>query len=332
MLGTRVLFGLLMVAGLLFALWLDEWFAPWYPCWFLLAGFALITASRELISLLGATTAGPSGNSVIGGVLALLVSNWLPHVAVARAPNERIFALSYDLARPVNVLAWPLLTFVAMLMISFIVQSLQFDKPGRTMAKIAGTILTVSYVGVLGSFTLQMRWFEGPSQGLLAVVYLVATAKGADTGAYTLGRLAGRHKLWPALSPSKTIEGAVGGLVFGVAAALIVATVARFRSPCTDASIGRLWSFTDLSSAAVAQLGDLMESMIKRDCQRKDASGAVPGFGGILDVLDPSSSRGPSLMHSGLGSGADTFERSVRARMTEVAICPIMVSKCWLSA
>ena len=47
----------------------------------------------------------------------------------------------------------------------------------------------------------------------MALVYLIATAKGADTGAYTLGRIAGRHKLWPSLSPKKTVEGAVGGLI-----------------------------------------------------------------------------------------------------------------------
>ena len=73
-----------------------------------------------------------------------------------------------------------------------------------------------------------MRWFEGRHQGLMALVFLVATAKGADTGAYTLGRLAGRHKLWPQLSPKKTVEGALGGLAFGVVAALVVAAIARF--------------------------------------------------------------------------------------------------------
>jgi phosphatidate cytidylyltransferase len=303
MLGTRLFFGLLMVAGLLFALWLDEWFAPWYPCWFLLAGFALVAASRELVSLLNATSAAPSGNSVIGGVLALLVSNWLPHVAVPAAPDERIFALSYDLSRPLNVLAWPFLTVVAVLMITFIVQSLQFDKPGRTMAKIAGTILVVTYLGLLGSFTIQMRWFEGSSQGMLALAYLIATAKGADTGAYTLGRLAGRHKLWPSLSPSKTIEGAVGGLVFGVAAALIVASVARFalHVPTFDWPTVVAYGFV---VGAVAQLGDLMESMIKRDCQRKDASEVVPGFGGVLDVLDSIIFAGPVAYAFWLGFGS----------------------------
>ena len=63
------------------------------------------------------------------------------------------------------MLAWPFLTFVAVLMASFVVQSLQFARPGRTMAKIAGTVLAVAYVGLLGSFTIQMRWFDGRYQG-----------------------------------------------------------------------------------------------------------------------------------------------------------------------
>jgi phosphatidate cytidylyltransferase len=177
-------------------------------------------------------------------------------------------------------------------MLSFVVQSLQFEKPGLTMAKIAGTILAVAYVGLLASFTIQMRWFEGPHQGILALVFLFATAKGADTGAYTLGRLAGRHKLWPKLSPHKTVEGAVGGIVFGIVAALIVTAISRYLLdvPTLEWPVAVVYG---LVVGAVAQLGDLMESMIKRDCERKDASTTVPGFGGVLDVIDSLMFAGP---------------------------------------
>ena len=109
-------------------------------------------------------------------------------------------------------------------------------------------------------------------------MYLVATAKGADTGAYALGRLAGRHKLWPSLSPKKTVEGAIGGLIL---AAWHLHSWSR-RSPATCSrsrrSTGPQAAVYGLVVGAVAQLGDLMESMIKRDCERKDASAAVPGL------------------------------------------------------
>jgi len=292
MLSTRLVFGMLMVAGLLAALWVDEWFAPWFPFWFLLCTAALLGAAREIVGLLGATSANPSGNSVLGGVLAIVIANWVPHLIENNSQAEGESALLYDPVRPIDVLAWPFLTFIAVLMACFVVQSIQFARPGRTMAKISGTVLAVAYVGLLGSFTIQMRWFEGRHQGLMALVFLVATAKGADTGAYTLGRLAGRHKLWPRLSPKKTIEGALGGLAFGVGAALLVATIAR-RWLGIPAFSWPLAAIYGLVIAAVAQLGDLMESMIKRDCERKDASQVVPGFGGVLDVLDSLMFAGP---------------------------------------
>jgi phosphatidate cytidylyltransferase len=159
------------------------------------------------------------------------------------------------------------------------------------MGRIAGTTLAIAYVGLLGSFIVQMRWLEGPYHGVMPLVFLIATAKGADTGAYTAGRLAGRHKLWPSLSPNKTIEGAIGGMVFAVAASLIVAAVSRYVLAIPTLDWARTVAF-GLLVGVLAQLGDLMESMIKRDCQRKDASSAVPGYGGVLDVLD-------SLLFSG---------------------------------
>ena len=188
--------------------------------------------------------------------------------------------------------AWPLFTFVGVLMVSFVVQSIQFVKPGRTMGTIAGTTLAVAYVGLLGTFIVQMRWLDGPYHGIIPLVFLFATAKGADTGAYAIGRLAGHHKLWPSLSPNKTIEGAIGGMIFAVVASLIVAAVCRWilAIPTLD------WPKTIIFGVVVglvAQLGDLMESMIKRDCERKDASAAVPGFGGVLDVLDSLLFAGP---------------------------------------
>ena len=115
-------------------------------------------------------------------MLAILISNWLPHFEDDPSHGDRMSALQYDMAEPLNVLAWPFLTFTAVLMITFIIQSVQYEKPGRTMARIAGTVLVVAYVGLLGSFTIQMRWIPGSSEGFLALAYLVATAKGATRG------------------------------------------------------------------------------------------------------------------------------------------------------
>jgi phosphatidate cytidylyltransferase len=292
MLGTRVVFGLLMVAALVAALCVDELFAPWYPFWLLTCGAVMIAASRELVNLLASSTLRPSANSVFGGVLAILIANWVPHLAIDIPSSDGLRALSYDPARPQDALSYIFLSFVAVTMVSFVVQSVQFEKPGRATLRIAGTLFVLGYVGLLGSFIVQLRWFEGRHEGLIALLFLVSTAKGADTGAYTLGRLAGRHKLWPALSPHKTVEGALGGLIFAVAAALIVAAIARYALETPVLSWGNAVLY-GLLIGVVAQVGDLMESMIKRDCERKDASDAVPGFGGILDVVDSLIFAGP---------------------------------------
>ena len=285
MLSTRLLFGLLMVVGLVLALWFDEWFAPWYPFWMFISGAVMLAASRELVNLLASTTLRPSANCVFGGVLALLIANWVPHVAIDVEIRDGLAALNHDPARPQAALSFILLSFVAVVMVSFVVQSLQFQKPGRATPRIAGTLFVLCYVGLLGTFIVQMRWFEGAYEGLVALLFLVSAAKGADTGAYTFGRIFGRHKLWPALSPHKTIEGAFGGLVFAVGASLIVAAISRYGLELPVLTWSRAALF-GLIIGVVAQIGDLMESMIKRDCERKDASDAVPGFGGILDVLD----------------------------------------------
>jgi phosphatidate cytidylyltransferase len=291
MLGTRVLSGFCLITVLLGVLLLDEWFAPWFPFWFLLSILALGAAAMELAGLLGAAGTPPSLNTVLGGVAALIVANWLPHVTDALTGSGQVAPVRYEPVEPISVLSWPLLTFAGVLMVSFVIQSVQFVTPGRTMGRIAGTTLAIAYVGLLGSFIVQMRWLDGPYHGVMPLVFLIATAKGADTGAYTLGRLAGRHKLWPRLSPNKTIEGAIGGMVFAVAASLMVAAVSRYVLGIPTLDGARTVAF-GLLVGVLAQLGDLMESMIKRDCQRKDASSAVPGYGGVLDVLD-------SLLFSG---------------------------------
>ena len=222
MLATRLATGLTLVAVLLAVLILDERLAPWFPLWFVtVAGRDGASARWSWSGLLGATERpalgqhglrrdGRPGAGQLGARTSSASSGIDPDPADPADVTTR--------SAPVDVMAWPLWTFVAVLMAAFLSQSLQFRRPGQTMATIAGTVLAVAYVGLLGSFIIQMRWFEGPYHGLIPLASLVATAKGSDIGAYTLGRIAGRHKLWPRLSPNKTVEGAVGGLVFGVAA------------------------------------------------------------------------------------------------------------------
>ena len=286
MLATRLASGSLLVVVLIAILGLDEWLAPWFPLWFAASVAVMVLCAREVAGLLAASGTAPSTGAVVGGTLAIVVANWAPHlIAPTFGEAGRVPPDAAAPSASIAVMAWPLCSFVACLMATFLVQSASFRRPGATTAAIAGTTLVLAYIGLLGGFIIQMRWFEGPYHGLVPLALLIATAKGSDTGAYTIGRIAGRHKLWPTLSPNKTVEGALGGLAAGVVAALAVAAVARFvlHAPCL--AWGPAVAF-GLVVALMAQLGDLMESMLKRDSELKDASSAVPGFGGLLDVMD----------------------------------------------
>ena len=288
MLSTRLVFGFLMAGALVSVLIVDEWVAPWFPFWFLTALIVLNAASLELVGLLGTTTAQPSGNTVFGGVSALVVANWAPHIVEHLSTDPRwADRMALESVGPISVFAWPLFTFAALVMATFVIQSLQFRNSGGggTIATISVTLLAIAYIGVLGGFIMQMRWLDGSHHGVVPLVLLVSTAKGADIGAYTLGRLVGRRRLWPLVSPRKTVEGAVGGLVFAILAAVLVSMTARHLFGVLSFGLIEAVGF-GVCVGTAAQLGDLMESMIKRDCARKDASDAVPGFGGVLDVLD----------------------------------------------
>lgn len=131
------------------------------------------------------------------------------------------------------------------------------------------------YLGLLGSFVLGIR-IEG---GLWAFLGFMFAVKASDIGAYTFGRLFGKHKLAPRVSPGKTWEGLAGAVAAAIVVSLAFALVFGIMKVWLAPVFGAMM-------AVVGQLSDLVESMLKRDAQQKDSSNRVPGFGGILDVID----------------------------------------------
>ncbi|MBI4564347.1 MAG: phosphatidate cytidylyltransferase [Planctomycetes bacterium] len=114
------------------------------------------------------------------------------------------------------------------------------------------------------------------------MLFLVVTNKGSDMAAYAIGKLVGRRKLAPALSPRKTWEGALAGLVAGT----VLGVVVLVRTPITFTSDPlRLWVFPACVTVA-AQLGDLAKSAVKRWADVKDSGRWIPEFGGALDMVD----------------------------------------------
>ena len=176
-----------------------------------------------------------------------------------------------------------LLAIAAGVLIAFVGEMLRFKLPGGHLINLTGAVFAIVYVGLLGSFLVMLRI----AYGVPALVSMIAVAKLCDVGAYTVGRLIGRHKMAPSLSPGKTIEGAVGGLAFAILGAWL--SVAVLFPLATGEPSQTTWVGVVIYGLAVGlagMLGDLAESLIKRDVMRKDSGTNVPGFGGFLDIYD----------------------------------------------
>lgn len=140
-------------------------------------------------------------------------------------------------------------------------------------------LLSLIYVGMGFFYLIQTR--DGQSSaGLTNLFYVLVVIWATDTGAYFFGRALGNHKLWPQISPNKTIEGAVGGIVLSVLVGIVFHIVFPFSY---DMII--VIAVTVLASVT-GQIGDLVESAFKRHYDVKDSGNLLPGHGGILDRLD----------------------------------------------
>jgi phosphatidate cytidylyltransferase len=165
----------------------------------------------------------------------------------------------------------------AAVMAAFLVEMIAFREPGGSVPRIAIACWIVLYLGFLPGFLVQLRFREN---GLAYLALAIFVPKCCDIGAYAAGRLFGRHRMSPTLSPSKTYEGLAGGLVLAIVTAVVL-NQWRQAGLSAFSAIG-----FGITVGAAGVLGDLAESLIKRDCRQKDASHIVPGFGGVLDVID----------------------------------------------
>jgi len=159
-------------------------------------------------------------------------------------------------------------------MLCFLYQRIRYGVSG-TFANIGGACFSIMYLGFLVLFLTGVRI----EYGVWHLLMLIFVVKSCDIGAYTAGRLFGKHKFSPVISPKKTWEGMAGGVVLATVVAV------GFAVFC-DIMPWRLGVVFGIIFAFLGQLGDLAESMLKRDAETKDASNNVPGFGGILDVVD----------------------------------------------
>jgi len=179
-----------------------------------------------------------------------------------------------DSAAPLPYMV-PLLTFV----IVFSLISIIFHSPTQNASvNWAWTLTGIIYIGWMLSHFIPLREFEGGRDWVLFAIFATFAA---DTVAFLVGRAWGRHPLAFRISPGKTWEGAMGGLLGAITAAVVLAAILPGISiPC--------WHIILLGAlvGVFAQLGDLAESVLKRSAGVKDAGRLIPGHGGLLDRLD----------------------------------------------
>lgn len=272
MLRWRLLLGTTFVAALVGLAWLDA-HAQVPGTWlFPLAAVVALAATQEILSLLAARGLHPAAPAVYGGNLTILAAAALPAVA-----NQRTAGL-----------AWPAVATALAIIALFLTEMRRFDQPGQSMVRLAAGILALFYVGGLFSFVVALRLAGTDRQGLLALAALLLVVKSSDIGAYTVGRLFGAHKMAPRLSPGKTWEGFAGAIAFAVLAAALalVAPLPGWLGVDVSHSSRGAWLIFGLGVGLAGIIGDLAESLLKRDAGRKDSSTWMPGFGGVLDLLD----------------------------------------------
>ena len=231
-----------------------------------------------------------------GGVFFLVLADLIillglrEFYILMKAKGYRPFeALGYFCAMAISWYAWtqgaviPLILTGSLLLIMG--REIFRTDMSQSLAHMAITVFGIMYVGWLGSHLVMLRELPASrgmadAMGARLIFFAALVTWATDTGAYLFGVAFGRHKLIPRISPNKTVEGAVGGLVAaGLVGWLCSRGITPFLTPLAATTVG---IFTGL----MAQAGDLVESLIKRDAGIKDSAELIPGHGGVLDRFD----------------------------------------------
>lgn len=271
MLRQRLPMGIALILALIGVIWVDSKLKPWHPIWHALVLSAGMLATNELGKLLEQIIARPFRVLMILSVGGCLLAN-------AFVPIKNLVGMA--------ALGPAAATFVVFLVFLLLTGVKCFDDSRPVLPRVVATLFGVAYIGLLGSFLTLLRLMFESSSGPFALYLVVAATKGTDTGAYTFGKLLGRHLMTPRLSPKKTWEGAAGGVLFAIGLTFLVQSIEEAITGTRLLTSVTSTLLFAISISIAGQLGDLAESLIKREARTKDASSSLPGFGGVLDLLD----------------------------------------------
>ena len=176
---------------------------------------------------------------------------------------------------------WELLFIVVGFLIILL---LQFSRPDSSNAivGISTTLFGILYVSWFLSFLIKIRFLLPGIEGVKLLGFIILITKSGDIGALLIGNWIGKHPLLPRVSPNKSVEGSIGSFVFSMAAAVLARSWLPSEVNLPLIQIALMGAFF----GGLGQLGDLSESLIKRDCNVKDSGNLFPGMGGVLDVVD----------------------------------------------
>ncbi len=268
-----------LMSGVLLALMvvLVANYLPSPACWLLIVGLSALAQYEFYTMMDGAGLPVFRVIGMLGGAAVVSSTFW------TIGPEDHQLAAGYR---------WENLVLMLTALVVFVRQFPQKDN-AQPVTTIACTLLGVWYVAFLMNYftRLAFAWHDGEllhsvgASGRMMVLYLVGVVKISDVGAYFTGRLLGRHKLYPRLSPKKTWEGLAGGVLASLVVSLLFwhfagGMLGELKLELVDAVI------LGLVLPVVGVLGDLFESLLKRSSGMKDSGTLIPGMGGVLDVLD----------------------------------------------
>ncbi|OGW85186.1 MAG: hypothetical protein A2987_07115 [Omnitrophica bacterium RIFCSPLOWO2_01_FULL_45_10] len=230
----------------------------YFPNWV----FALLASSLIGLSLFEFFNMAEKKNIFVYKYLATAIGMCVPLIIYFQKGLEGYFALE------------PFFIVIACLFI-FVLQFIRRDS-SQALGSISVTMFGLLYIAWFLSFFIKLKFMP---RGELLVSFLVLVTKMGDIGAYFIGSNFGKHPLIQRISPKKTVEGTVGGLAFSVGSAIFS------KSYLTGFTYWHLFCLGILLGI-LAQVGDLAESLLKRDCGVKDSGANLSGFGGVLDMID----------------------------------------------
>lgn len=239
-------------------------------------------AASELVSMFNNVANRANHNLIVGATMAM--------VCVAFAP---VLWRQQPFDCPLGDFGWALAGIVLAMVIVFAREMQHYDSTlskakGEVIDRLGRSALVFVYLSMLFTFLVPHRLLQNNNGlGLVAIITMIATVKLSDSFAYFVGKTYGTVKLAPKLSPGKTVQGSLGALVGGCIAAVVV--VYLVAPLIFDIRIAKPWWWCLVYGILVTcagMVGDLAESLIKRDANTKDSSSWLPGLGGILDIMD----------------------------------------------